>query len=96
MIKNPPEIIIRRMFPTAAMFRRTFGRYRDTILVKMECIVDHLSRLSKKTLDDGETVIVGLLNKQLADTLDLRLQARQSYFNVRARMARSCGHYLTA
>jgi len=31
----------------------------------------------------SDSVIVCLLNKQLADTLDLRLQARQSFFNVK-------------
>ena len=44
--------------------------------------MDHSSHLSKETPDNGRT-IVRLLNKQLADTLDLRSQARQSYFNVR-------------
>src|SRR5881296_1305948 len=45
--------------------------------------MDHSSHLSKERPDNGRTTIVRLLNKQLADTLDLRLQARQSYFNVR-------------
>ena len=45
--------------------------------------MNNLSDLSSKTSNGGETVIVCLLNKQLADTLDLRLQARQSFFNVR-------------
>jgi DNA-binding ferritin-like protein len=31
----------------------------------------------------SDPAIVCLLNKQLADTLDLRLQARQSFFNVK-------------
>jgi len=44
--------------------------------------MDQSSHLSKETPDNGRT-IVRLLNKQLADTLDLRSQARQSYFNVR-------------
>ena len=37
----------------------------------------------KQMPDDRTTKIVGLLNKQLADTLDLRSQVRQSYFNVK-------------
>jgi starvation-inducible DNA-binding protein len=45
--------------------------------------MDHSSHLSRETPDDEETAIVRLLNKQLADTLDLRSQVRQSYFNVR-------------
>src|SRR5262249_53093859 len=43
--------------------------------------MDHSSGLLKKT-DDGGNIVVGLLNKQLAETLDLRLQTRESYFNV--------------
>ncbi len=34
-------------------------------------------------LEDRDLAVAGLLNKQLADTLDLRSQARQSYFNAR-------------
>src|SRR5436190_117309 len=45
--------------------------------------MDHSSHLSKERPDNGRTTIIRLLNKQLADTLDLRSQARQSYFNVR-------------
>ena len=45
--------------------------------------MDHSSHLLKKTSDDGRTTIIRLLNKQLADTHDLRSQARESYFNVR-------------
>jgi starvation-inducible DNA-binding protein len=42
------------------------------------------TRLSKHPLEDsGSAATVRLLNQQLADTLDLRSQARQSYFNVR-------------
>jgi starvation-inducible DNA-binding protein len=35
--------------------------------------------------------LVNLLNKQLADTIDLRLQARQARFNVRGPYARELG-----
>jgi starvation-inducible DNA-binding protein len=45
--------------------------------------MDHSSNSLKKIPDDRGTRIVRLLNKQLADTLDLRSQARQSYFNVK-------------
>jgi starvation-inducible DNA-binding protein len=49
----------------------------------MEYMMDYSSYLMRKTPDDGTMTIPRLLNKQLADTLDLRSQARQSYFNVR-------------
>ena len=38
--------------------------------------------LVRKTPDDGRTGVIRILNKQLADTLDLRSHTRQSYFNA--------------
>jgi starvation-inducible DNA-binding protein len=45
--------------------------------------MDYSSHLLREMPDGGTTRIPRLLNKQMADTLDLRSQARQSYFNVR-------------
>jgi hypothetical protein len=44
--------------------------------------MNNLSDLSIKTSNGGETLIVCLLNKQLADTLDLRLQAKVGYGDI--------------
>ncbi len=45
--------------------------------------MDYESCLSMEPSDGERMALVRLLNKQLADTLDLRSQARQSYFNAR-------------
>jgi starvation-inducible DNA-binding protein len=47
----------------------------------MEYTMHYLSQTN--VLEDRALAVAGLLNKQMADTLDLRSQARQSYFNAR-------------
>ena len=44
--------------------------------------MDDLSN-ANETSDDVRTTLVQLLNKQLAETVDLRSQVRQAHFNVR-------------
>jgi len=47
----------------------------------MEYTMQSLSQTD--VLEDRDLAVAALLNKQLADTLDLRSQARQSHFNAR-------------
>jgi starvation-inducible DNA-binding protein len=58
----------------------------DVTYESIECSVNDSTKFSKHgppAATDPKTTVVQLLNKQLADTVDLRSQARQAHFNVK-------------